>query len=252
MENDDETPDLNLNDLDDLTQNTEKENDDGNAGTGTVAKKAKKIKLADTEQFISMYEVNDCLWNHRCKDYTNKFMRDDAEKALAAQFDVKVAEVRLKIRSLKNAYNAEKLKVKQSLKSGAGACDVYHSNWQFFNQLKFLNKVDDTSCRRIDNINNSPASTSNTSSPIPSPFQRKRKAKSQKDDNEDDLIKKCLIALATDEDDTYKDEFSIFGQNLAMKLRKLSTQPRLAWQAQRDTEKTIMEFEDKFYNLKFT
>ena len=48
-------------------------------------------------------------------------------------------DIQKKIHNLRTYFNAERNKEESSKSSGKGADDVYHSSWQFFVQLAFLN-----------------------------------------------------------------------------------------------------------------
>lgn len=116
--------------------------------------KAKKKVLSQKEihEFIAQVEVNSCLWDHQDKEYTNKFLRDKAKLEIGTRFGISIHDVEVKTRSLRNNFNNEKSRMKNSLKSGAAAADVYKTSWEYFDELQFLNKVDDSACRRIDNL----------------------------------------------------------------------------------------------------
>jgi hypothetical protein len=94
------------------------------ANTGT------KWNSDEIVKFLDIYEHDECLWNIRHSDYSNKLKRDSMMSKLMSDiirenvFIKNIECLRKKIKIIKNVYRQELLKVEKSTKSGAGV-DIY-------------------------------------------------------------------------------------------------------------------------------
>ncbi|XP_026688859.1 uncharacterized protein LOC113473425 [Diaphorina citri] len=80
--------------------------------------------------FIAIYRSEICLWKKKSADYHNRTKRDAAIDKLAKKLEelepsATPKSVLKKINNLRSCYRKEKLKVENSLKSGASADSIY-------------------------------------------------------------------------------------------------------------------------------
>lgn len=95
------------------------------------------------EEFIDIYQTEECLWKVKCKEYHNRDKRNAAygkliEKLRETTPDADRDMVVKKINNLRTTYRKELKKVQASKKSGAGAYDVYVPKLWYFENLAFL------------------------------------------------------------------------------------------------------------------
>lgn len=100
-------------------------------------------------EFIQLYRSLPCLWHVKCKDYSDRNKKDLAYMELVKKYkEVDPAADRnlvvKKISSLRTVYKKELGKVNSSLKSGAGADEVYKPKLWYFELLQFLGDQDST------------------------------------------------------------------------------------------------------------
>lgn len=95
----------------------------------------KKWSAELTIKFLEGYESYPCLWDVHSSSYKNKDGRENAYQKLSELMDIEgfgIAEVKAKIRSIRNAYALELTKIKKSQHSGAGADEVYKPKVSWF------------------------------------------------------------------------------------------------------------------------
>lgn len=98
-------------------------------------------------EFIEQYQSFPCLWLIKSKEYSDRNKKDLAYAELVKkykEFDPSAdrSTVVKKINALRTVYKKELAKVNNSLKSGAGADDVYKPSLWYFDLLHFLNNQD--------------------------------------------------------------------------------------------------------------
>ncbi|XP_073453613.1 uncharacterized protein [Aquarana catesbeiana] len=99
-------------------------------------------------EFIEKYRELPCLWQVKCRDYSNKIKRKAAmEKLLELVKPVypmaDINYLKAKIDGLRRTYNRERKKVQDSQRSGASADDVYVPRLWYYNSLRFLSNQED-------------------------------------------------------------------------------------------------------------
>lgn len=105
-----------------------------------------------TIKFIEEYIKDDCLWNNKSLNYSNKQAKQHRLAAIAsamaiANFGVK--EVETKIKSIRSTYSQELKKIKDSTKSGSGTDDIYKPTIKWFDMLhQALNSVNISESRK--------------------------------------------------------------------------------------------------------
>ncbi|KAG8250284.1 hypothetical protein J6590_104869 [Homalodisca vitripennis] len=169
---------------------------------------------------IQLYESNKLLWDISDKEYKNKFKRKDAYAAIATELGVNAEEVKKKIDSILARYRREKKT--NILKSGMGTIDMDSSD------------IDDND---IDNVCRETASSISSSSvKTPSRYStpgtsrsgleslsasgRAKRLKKNQVNEAYDIMKSCLSDLQSQQP-TLRDDYAVYGENVANRLRKI-------------------------------
>lgn len=90
-----------------------------------------------TRELIEMLQAYPELWDTTCKLHKDRTKKNSATINMAEHFGVSSAEITRKLHNLRTQMNNEIRKIKKK-KSGDGLDDVFISNWEFFDSLKFL------------------------------------------------------------------------------------------------------------------
>jgi hypothetical protein len=93
-------------------------------------------------EFINEYRLHPCLWKIKSKDYSNKYLKNEAYEKLVAFCKAIFPEadrafVTKKIQSLRGSFRKELKKVMDSTRSGSSADDVYLPNLWYYDLLLF-------------------------------------------------------------------------------------------------------------------
>lgn len=95
------------------------------------------------EEFLNLYKLYPCLWNSKCKEYSNRQLRESAIAVLVDKCKEKYSSsdrnfVMKKIHSFRCAFRRELKKVVNSLKSGSATEEVYVPNLWYYDILNFI------------------------------------------------------------------------------------------------------------------
>ena len=95
------------------------------------------------EEFIEIYQNEECLWKVKCKEYHNRDMKNAAYDKLVQKLRETIPEadrdtVVKKINNIRSSYRKEFKKVQASKRSGASSNDVYCPKLWYFQNLAFL------------------------------------------------------------------------------------------------------------------
>ncbi|KAG8245018.1 hypothetical protein J6590_009093 [Homalodisca vitripennis] len=88
--------------------------------------------------FCNIFKTYSCLWDPSDENYNKRDARDVALKKLGSHLKsegfghINKDQFKIKIKHLKDSYRVELNKVKKSLKSGAGAEDIYKPKLGWF------------------------------------------------------------------------------------------------------------------------
>ncbi|CAI6376200.1 unnamed protein product [Macrosiphum euphorbiae] len=192
----------------------------------------------DCIQLIQEYQQEEVLWNPKHAFYFSKTKKQDAWEEIGKKLNKNPEEVKKKALSLLGSYRREKAKGKKTMGTGTGRKDVYVSKWFAFEAFQFLLDRDDPrptlSTDNEDVLNESGDVHDSDDLPeceltqqeqeinpesfsIPEQPTRKKK-KTQVSDKciEDaiEILKRPYPTLST------PDDWSVYGQHLANKLRK--------------------------------
>lgn len=98
----------------------------------------------EVEKVILLVQQHACIYNVRSKQYLDRTKKAEAFNAICIEMQLlnqafTVPEIKKKWSNLRIQYMAEKRKMANSKKSGAGASDVVKPKLWCFDQLTFLN-----------------------------------------------------------------------------------------------------------------
>ncbi|KAG8246555.1 hypothetical protein J6590_082327 [Homalodisca vitripennis] len=186
---------------------------------------------------IQLYESNKLLWDISDKEYKNKFKRKDAYAAIATELGVNAEEVKKKIDSILAQYRREKKT--NILKSGMGTIPPREtfSNLTEPNDPAVDMDSSDIDDNDIDNVCRETASSISSSSvKTPSRYStpgtsrsgleslsasgRAKRLKKNQVNEAYDIMKSCLSDLQSQQP-TLRDDYAVYGENVANRLRKI-------------------------------
>ncbi|KAF5298305.1 hypothetical protein FQA39_LY11789 [Lamprigera yunnana] len=148
-------------------------------------------------RLIELYREREVLWNCKLKQYKNKNKRHDALLETAVSFEASKEEVDKKSRYLLSHFAREVKKENDTNKSGSGNDERYKSKWLAFKNLLFLRD------------RNKPRGTTDTEDNGTVDIENKEATEELKEDESKKMQD--------------RDEVSAFCEQVAMKMRKLSS-----------------------------
>lgn len=94
-------------------------------------------------KFINEYQRQDCLWDPKHPQYKNRNAREAAYKSIMEVMNMEtIKDVIGKIRTLRNTYNNEILKVKKCYTTGMATDELYVSKIPWLTHMDFLKNID--------------------------------------------------------------------------------------------------------------
>lgn len=113
----------------------------------------------DTVKFVELYREHECLWNVTKPIYRNNQQRLASLQKIVEEMgreDFTVADVRTKIKNLRNTYSQELQKIEKSMKSGMGGDDVYTPSMKWFKVMDaFMRKTKEKRPTKSNLVSNS-------------------------------------------------------------------------------------------------
>jgi hypothetical protein len=97
-----------------------------------------KWGATETVKFLEIFKTYECLWNVGHEGYIKRDLKEHSYKLLSLELEnegfgiIPVDKLKIKIKSLKDAYRVEFNKIKKSTKSGAGTDDIYKPKLAWF------------------------------------------------------------------------------------------------------------------------
>ncbi|XP_015433720.1 PREDICTED: uncharacterized protein LOC107189650 [Dufourea novaeangliae] len=187
-------------------------------------------------EFINIYRMNQCLWNNRSKEYTDKKLRNKAYEELLQKCKESYPAankefVIKKIHTLRCSFRRELRKIRRSKASGCSTEDLYVPSLWYYDLMKFItgcevrhrgvSKFDDEKEENEsvkNDIQNEDSEDSNTVSETPSTNCK------QKSNVEQDLSSIATIPLqqhnvAEAIKNQIDDKFDVMGKKIAFDLR---------------------------------
>lgn len=95
------------------------------------------------EEFIELFRDSPCLWQTTSKDYHDRSKREAAYERLVEKMKEveplanKESAIK-KINNMRSSFRKELKKIKESMRTGSGADEVYQPKLWYFELLRFL------------------------------------------------------------------------------------------------------------------
>ncbi|VEN38399.1 unnamed protein product [Callosobruchus maculatus] len=208
-------------------------------------------------EFIELYRDHPCLWKTKSKEYLDKNKKKEAynvlvEKLKSIQPDATKHTVIQKINSLRGGYRRERKKIKESLRSGNAAENVYVPTLWYYDLMDFVkyqevpresnvpsdedhfeSQEDDDLASFSETTNGVHVDDSvganvsfhvktNTAMSSPSTQIKSRDIRNRKKSLREPLTKEDeILNILGQKISTEEDDFSITGRYIASKLRRL-------------------------------
>ncbi|GBP63655.1 hypothetical protein EVAR_47993_1 [Eumeta japonica] len=100
------------------------------------------MSTEETFRFIELYQAENCLWNPKNKYHKNKNVINDSWNRIANTMGVPIHELKKKKDNLLATFRLNLKRIISSMRSGAGAEEVYQPVWIFYDVLAaFLTDV---------------------------------------------------------------------------------------------------------------
>jgi len=92
--------------------------------------------------FLELYQMEPCIWSPRHKDHKDKKKINDAWVRISQTFGMDILKLKTKRDGLMATYRGLLRKKKASIRSGAGADDIYKPIWFAYEMMdNFLRPV---------------------------------------------------------------------------------------------------------------
>nr|XP_049463976.1 uncharacterized protein LOC120956712 [Anopheles coluzzii] len=105
-----------------------------------TAKGEHLFTMEDTLQFISKIEACPLLWNKRDPQYKDVAKQDNVWQKVASELSILVLLAKEKWQNLRSTYRKNRIKVNNSIQSGAGCNEIFRPNWFAYEAMQFLNE----------------------------------------------------------------------------------------------------------------
>ncbi|CAO1367562.1 unnamed protein product [Diamesa serratosioi] len=92
----------------------------------------------ETKDLITLYEINECLWNKQLREYKDRDERISSIQSISDEMKISIDEINKKIHNLRNQYRFELNKTKKPKVAGK---PVYVTKWPYFTNLSFLENI---------------------------------------------------------------------------------------------------------------
>lgn len=91
-------------------------------------------------EFIHLYENEPALWNTNSNSHKNRNELHDSwsriqNKLKGSVGDITIKELKKKRDNLMSTYRKLRSKIKESMKTGSGAHEIYKPEWPFYNAM---------------------------------------------------------------------------------------------------------------------
>ncbi|XP_053978114.1 uncharacterized protein LOC128876038 [Hylaeus volcanicus] len=191
-------------------------------------------------ELIGKFKNHECLWNVALREYRNIAKKKDAWEEISEHFSTNLKEVEKKMKSLLAAYRRERKKILDSKRSGSGIGATYESKWFAYKHMKFLHDINKPRAIRATSIkmrresesevpeNNEDSGEGNSLKQFEPLGQGKKRTAADRTD----IAFTTMQELLNQELEKKRDEYSIFGELMALEIRKLPT----------EHERTVVKF----------
>lgn len=91
----------------------------------------------ETKDLITLYAVNECLWNKNLREYKDRDERISSIQSISDEMKISIEEINKKIHNLRNQYRFELNKTKKRIPGKP----KYTTKWPYFQNLSFLENI---------------------------------------------------------------------------------------------------------------
>lgn len=98
-----------------------------------------QMQKEEVIKLIALYKQNECLWNINSKLFRRTDIKNNAIRKIATEMGMDEEVIKKKIKNIRTSYTAERKKILNSKKSGAGIDEVKESNLFYYSDMEFLN-----------------------------------------------------------------------------------------------------------------
>jgi len=91
----------------------------------------------ETRDLITLYEINECLWNKHLREYKDRDERVSSIQSISDEMKISIEEINKKIHNLRNQYRFELNKTKKRVPGKP----KYTTKWPYFQNLSFLENI---------------------------------------------------------------------------------------------------------------
>lgn len=91
----------------------------------------------ETKDLITLYEVNECLWNKNLREYRDRDERVSSIQSISDEMKIGIDEINKKIHNLRNQYRFEYNKMKKIIPGKP----KYITKWPYYDNLNFLENI---------------------------------------------------------------------------------------------------------------
>ncbi|GBP16143.1 hypothetical protein EVAR_9862_1 [Eumeta japonica] len=139
------------------------------------------MSTEETFRFIELYQAENCLWNPKNKYHKNKNVINDSWNRIANTMGVPIHELKKKKDNLLATFRLNLKRIISSMRSGAGAEEVYQPVWIFYDVLAaffdgcaqpVVNEESSTSNVRACDIPPEVKNGDNDDADVPATFQK--------------------------------------------------------------------------------
>ncbi|KAG5678911.1 hypothetical protein PVAND_008535 [Polypedilum vanderplanki] len=91
----------------------------------------------ETKDLITLYEINECLWNKNLREYKDRDERISSIQSISDEMKISIEEINKKIHNLRNQYRFELNKMKKNIPGKPR----YVTKWPYYKNLSFLENI---------------------------------------------------------------------------------------------------------------
>lgn len=91
----------------------------------------------ETKDLITLYEINECLWNKNLREYKDRDERISSIQSISDEMKISIEEINKKIHNLRNQYRFELNKSKKKIPGKP----KYTTKWPYYQNLSFLETI---------------------------------------------------------------------------------------------------------------
>lgn len=102
----------------------------------------------ETKDLITLYEINECLWNKNLREYKDRDERISSIQSISDEMKISIEEINKKIHNLRNQYRFELNKSKKKIPGKP----KYTTKWPYYQNLSFLENIVSVRGSNLQNV----------------------------------------------------------------------------------------------------